>query len=239
MKVCERVCENVSEALQNKQFPLVLAGDHSTAHGTIAGIKKSDPEKKVGVVWIDAHADLNTPYTSPSGNIHGMSLAATLCLDNIKHADYDSDEETYYKWKQLQKIGGNYPAEEKFIEENNIKNFPVNEIREKGGNKLSDEILNSLKHCDLIYLSFDVDSLDPNISSGTGTPVENGLQVEETKQLITSLLQNEKICCFEVVEVNPTLDDKKNKMADEAFGILEKACEVVGSDSYDRIQNEV
>lgn len=101
----ERVSDEVSSTLAKGEFPIVLAGDHSTAAGTIAGIKAMYPKSKLGVIWIDAHADLHSPYTTPSGNMHGMPLAMALDEDNLEAKVNKLDQETINYWYQLKNVG--------------------------------------------------------------------------------------------------------------------------------------
>lgn len=236
-----RVCDTVEELRKEQLFPIVLAGDHSTAAGTICGIKKADPNKRLGVIWIDAHADIHTPYTTPSGNMHGMPLAMVAALDNEDSESNDVEEETETLWEKIKQIGGNgpkislddiiyigvrdtEPAEDYLLEKHGIKNFKVDEVNQKGIEAIANESLELLKDCDQIYISFDVDSLDTSISTGTGTPVDNGLSKEQAMQLNIELIKDKRVCCWEIVEVNPTLDTE-NKMADVAFEILENTTE--------------
>lgn len=233
----ERVCLQVSKVLNLNDFPIILAGDHSTAAGSIAGIKKTYPDKRIGAIWIDAHADLHTPYTTPSGNMHGMPLAMVGNIDNLECQINDPKAETVELWNKLKEVGGkgakinlsdvvfisarDLEQPEKFIlEKYNITNFTTREVREQGVPAIAEKTLELLKDCDLIYISFDVDSMDSKISLGTGTPVPNGLTVEEAKELNTRLIKDPKVIAWEMVEVNPTLDTE-NKMAENAFEILE------------------
>jgi arginase len=235
----ERVSEAVSSTIKSGVFPIVLAGDHSTAGGTIAGLKMAKPKQELGVIWVDAHADLHTPYTTPSGNMHGMPLATALAEDNIENQMHHPDEQTIKYWDSLKNIGKIHPKikpenivyialrdyekeEEAIIKQNNIKVITVAEIRKKGVMHAVRQTLLHLSSCDQIYLSFDVDSLDSAISRGTGTPVINGLKEREAEDLVATLMQNHKICCLEITEVNPTLD-KENLMAEIAFNILQRS----------------
>ncbi|XZF15010.1 arginase [Chitinophagaceae bacterium MMS25-I14] len=235
----ERVAEAVGNTLKSGLFPVVLAGDHSTAGGTIAGIRKAKPKNRLGVIWIDAHADLHSPYTTPSGNMHGMPLAAALGEDNKTNQVHNPDQPTIDAWNKLKNMGKVSPMinpedvvfiglrdfekeEEAIIKKHNIKVIPVQEVRRKGVENVVRQTLSHLSNCDDIYVSFDVDSLDSSISRGTGTPVSNGLKEKEVEDLIATLMQNHKICCFEVTEVNPTLD-KENLMAEIAFNILQRS----------------
>jgi arginase len=234
----ERVSESVSASIKSGLFPVILAGDHSTAGGTIAGIRMAKPKNRLGVIWIDAHADLHTPFTSPSGNMHGMPLATALAVDNKENKMHNPDAQTLDFWGKLKNLGKIEPKinpedlvfialrdyekeEEALLRKHNIKMIPVSEVRRKGVENVVRQTLLHLTNCDDIYVSFDVDSLDSSISRGTGTPVSNGLREREAEDLIASFVQNHKICCFEITEVNPTLD-KENLMAEIVFNILQR-----------------
>ncbi len=236
-QVLKNVYSTIESLRLEKKFPIVLAGDHSTAAGTIMGIKAAHPEKRLGVIWIDAHADLHTPYTTPSGNMHGMPLAMAAQLDNLECKVNSPSSETLSFWEKIKKIGGDFPKiepkdivfisvrdteepENYLIEKFGIKNFTTAEVRSLGVSKVALETLQLLKSCDQLYISFDVDSLDSSISVGTGTPVPNGLSVEEAIQLNAELIKDKRVCCWEIVEVNPTLDTE-NTMAEIAFEVLE------------------
>ena len=239
----ERVSKAVCDSIKGHFFPVVLSGDHSTAGGTIAGIKMANPKSKLGVIWIDAHADLHTPYTTPTGNMHGMSLATAIGEDNEECKVHDVDEKTSRLWDQLKNIGKIYPkvlpedvvfislrdyeVEEKtLIEKYGIKVITTSEVRRNGAESVSRKVIRYLSDCTDIYVSFDVDSLDSTISKGTGTPVSNGLKEREVEDLISKFMQNRKVCCFEITEVNPTLD-KENMMAEIAFNILQRSVNIL------------
>jgi arginase len=239
----EKVSKAVADSLKNNFFPVVLSGDHSVAGGTIAGIKMAKPKSKLGVIWVDAHADIHTPYTTPSGNLHGMSLAASLNEDNIESAVHELDEETIKLWNQLKNLGKiapkvlpedvvlislrDYEKEEKnLIDKYGIKVISTKELRNKGVEQIVKLTTRYLHDCTDIYVSFDVDSLDSAISKGSGTPVANGLREREAEDLVSKLMQNRKVCCFEITEVNPTLD-KENLMAEIAFNILQRSVNVL------------
>lgn len=240
LNVCTRLATSVSENLKNKQFPIVLSGDHSSALGTISGIKEAYPNKTLGVVWIDAHADLHSPYTSPSGNIHGMPLAAALNDDNLNHQVNEVQEKTAELWRKLKNIGvkgqkvkhenliyfgvrDTEQPEDASISSNKIKNYTVEEMRYRGFEMCLKEAVEKLSNCDLIYISFDVDSMDCDlISKGTGTPVSKGFDPNEAIKIINAFIKTKKVAVFELVEVNPTLDNKGNLMAETAFKVLKK-----------------
>lgn len=239
LTMVERVAETVTETIENQEFPIVLSGDHSTAAGTIAGIKKAFPKSRLGVIWIDAHSDIHSPYTTPSGNMHGMPLAMVLDEDNLPAKVNELDQETLNYWYQLKNVGNIAPKityrdlvlisardmekpEESLLRKNKVKLYSTADLRKRGVERVVIETLQYLDACDFLYVSFDVDSLDPTTSRGTGTPVAQGLTEKEAGNLMSRLLASQKVCCFEIVEVNPTLD-KENQMAENAFEILIKA----------------
>lgn len=238
INIYEKIGKEVAATLKANKFPLVLAGDHSTSGGTIAGIKMAHPKARLGVIWIDAHADIHSPYTTPSGNMHGMPLAASLAEDNIENKVNRPDKDTVDQWSKLKKIGGispkiSYrdlvfiglrdlePEESALIKKHKVKVFSTAEVKRNGVEKIARDALAHLSQCNLIYVSFDVDSMDSSISKGTGTPVRNGITEKEAGSLCVRLVQSEKVCCFEIAEVNPTLD-KENLMAENTFEILQK-----------------
>ena len=166
-----------------------------------------------------------------------MPLAMVAQLDNLECRINSPGSDTLTFWKKIKKIGGDLPkldpkdivfisvrdteeAENHLIEKFGIKNFSTAEVRSLGVSKVAQEALSLLKGCDQLYISFDVDSLDSSISLGTGTPVPNGLSVEEAIQLNAELIKDKRVCCWEIVEVNPTLDTE-NTMAEIAFDVLE------------------
>lgn len=239
----ERVSKAVKDSINNNFFPVVISGDHSTSGGTIAGIKLAKPKSRLGVIWIDAHADLHTPYTTPSGNMHGMPLSASINEDNTESSVHEPDEKTKKQWEQLKHFGKiapkvlpedivfislrDYEKEEKFlIDKYGMKVITTAELRRKGPENVVRAALRYLTECTDIYVSFDVDCLDSSISKGTGTPVSNGLREREAEDLISKFMQNRKICCFEISEVNPTLD-KENLMAEIAFNILQRSVNIL------------
>lgn len=238
-KVLEELMNGVANTLLESKFPLVLSGDHSNAAGTIAGIKRAFPDKKLGVIWVDAHGDLHTPYTTPSGNMHGMPVAISLGMDNESRAINQLSEKEKASWDRLKNLGDQKPKidpenvvffavrdteapEDGLMEEYGIKNYSVAELRFRGLDTCLKEASEKLAECDMLYISFDVDSMDCNlISKGTGTPVEKGLDQTEATYILKHFLADERTVSFEMVEINPLLDEKGNKMAETAFEILE------------------
>lgn len=246
VRLYERVSTQVADTLKQGIFPIILAGDHSIAGGSIAGVKKAFPNKKLGIIWIDAHADLHTPYTTPSGNMHGMPLGVSLGLDAESRVEFGLkpnmvNTKTKANWEALKNVGGlspkvlsrdivflglrDYEEEEAhMVHGHQMLKVSVEEIREHGIKTTAKKVLQRLSDTDIIYVTFDVDSLDCDaVSHGTGTPVPNGLFEDEVKAFLSVILSDTKVCCFEVTEVNPTLDEKKNVMAETAFRILKNA----------------
>lgn len=232
---------------RDDRFLVILAAAHGTAGASIKAIKSAYPEKRLGVVWIDAHGDLHSPYTTPSGNMHGMPLAIAMQKDNYEHRRRDLPPETVDRWEKLKRIGYDAPAidprdlllvaardlevqERYLVDELGIRNFPVRRFREEGSHVIAREALEALQDCDHIYVTFDVDSLDTSISVGTGTPVPGGLIASEAKGLLRELVRNPRVQYLEVVEINPTLDDKGNVMAEVSFEILRDVVDVIESE---------
>ena len=239
----DKVSKAVCDSLKNNFFPVLISGDHSTSAATIAGIKMAKPKSKIGVIWIDAHADLHTPYTTPSGNMHGMPVAISIGEDNEESSVHELDAETKKDWDYLKNIGKASPKvlpedvgyislrdfekeEKHIIDKYEMKVITTKEVRSKGPENIVRSVTRYLSDCTDIYISFDVDSLDSSISKGTGTPVSNGLRERELEDLISKFMQNRKVCCFEISEVNPTLD-KENLMAEIAFNILQRSVNVL------------
>ncbi|MEC5273775.1 arginase [Caldifermentibacillus hisashii] len=214
-----KIADKVDKIMKEGSFPLVLGGDHSIAIGTLAGISKYF--KRLGVIWFDAHGDLNTPETSPSGNIHGMSLAVSLGLGETT----------------LTQIGGYCPkiqpeniviigarsldeGEKRLIKEKGIKVYTMHEIDRLGIPKVIEETIAYFKdRTDGVHLSLDLDGLDPLYAPGVGTPVEGGLNYRESHLAMEMFFESEMITSAEFVEVNPILDEK-NKTGILAVGLM-------------------
>jgi arginase len=228
-----------SQTLLDDFFPLILSGDHSSALGSLSGIKSAFPSKTIGAVWIDAHADLHSPFSTPSGNVHGMPLAAALGNDNLEYKKNTVSDKTLSDWEQLKNMGTVFPIlkpehlvyfgvrdieeeEASIMDAHQIKNYPVYEVRQRGLSVCVEETIKKLADVDLIYITFDVDALDCDlISRGTGTPVSKGFDPNEVIELIKGVLRSGKVVALEVCEINPLLDEKGNFMAETAFEIIQ------------------
>lgn len=215
----EMLAEEVDKIIASGSFPLVLGGDHSIAIGTLAGVSKN--YNNLGVIWYDAHGDLNTAETSPSGNIHGMPLAASLGLGH----------------ESLTQLGGYAPkvkpeniviigarsldaGERDLIKEYGIKVFTMHEIDRLGMTKVMEEAIHYLKDkTDGVHLSLDLDGLDPSDAPGVGTPVIGGISYRESHLAMEMLAESGIVTSAEFVEVNPILDEK-NKTAIAAVALM-------------------
>lgn len=214
-----------------------FSADHASTGLYLSAFKKINPNDKIGVVWIDAHGDLHSPYTSPSGNMHGMTLSIALREDNLDKKKRDLPIEVEQKWKRLQSLSGDVAAiehnnlifigirdleqqEEYILKTKNVKHYTSDEIKNSIIEKIIQEIEVKLNDCQHIFISFDVDSMDPDeVSYGTGTPVKNGLSFDQTKEIIDRLTSINKKTSFEIVEINPLLDSHNN-MARKSLEIL-------------------
>ena len=234
----------VCSTLQQQSFPIVLAGDHSTAASTIAGIRRAHPQSRLGVIWIDAHADIHSPFTTPSGNMHGMPLAIACGHDNLSEAMNDPDPVTRQLWKDLQQLHGlesaaidfrdliyigvrdTEAAEDATLARYSIPVISTEEVRGDGAINAANRCLSHLADVDLIYVTFDVDALDSTICKGTGTPVPGGLWAHEAVLLLRKLLSDPRVCCWEICEINPYLDEL-NTLAELSLGIFRAGLEVL------------
>lgn len=215
----KRLAEKVDQVVEKGSFPLVLGGDHSIAMGTLAGLAKH--YNNMGVIWYDAHGDLNTADSSPSGNIHGMPLAVSLGIGHEKLTSIHGDEPKV-KPENIVIIGARSldEGERVLIEEKGIKVYTMHEVDRMGMTQVMDESIEYLKdRTDGVHLSLDLDGLDPNEAPGVGTPVLGGLSYRESHLAMEMLYQSGMITSAEFVEVNPILDEK-NKTATVAVGLM-------------------
>ncbi len=215
-----KLADKVSEVLSNKRFPLVLGGDHSIAIGTLAGLAKN--YENLGVIWYDAHADMNTEETSPSGNIHGMPLAVSMGLGNDKLVNIHGYAPKV-KPENIVIIGARSvdPGERDLIKEKGVKVFTMHEIDKLGMTEVMNQAMWYLRdrEVDGVHLSLDLDGLDPLYTPGVGTPVPGGISYRESHLAMEMLASSNLITSAEFVEVNPILDEK-NKTADVAVALM-------------------
>ncbi|NLP49389.1 arginase [Bacillus sp. RO1] len=216
----ENLASKVDEVLSSGRFPLVFGGDHSIAIGTIAGLAKH--YSNMGVIWYDAHGDLNTGETSPSGNIHGMPLAVSLGIGDSTLTSIGGD---YAKIKpeNIVIIGARSldEGEKILIKEKGIKVFTMHEIDRLGMTAVMEEAIAYLKEreTDGVHLSLDLDGLDPHDAPGVGTPVLGGISYRESHLAMEMLEEANILTSAEFVEVNPILDER-NKTATVAVALM-------------------
>jgi arginase len=216
------LCERVDKVMQEGRFPLVIGGDHSVAIGTISGVLQH--KKNLGVIWFDAHGDINTAETSPSGNIHGMPVAVLLghgheSLTSIGGADAKIKPENivFVGCRDLD------AGERKMLREFGITVFTMHEIDRYGMAEVMDKAIKIASDgTDGIHVSFDVDSMDPVHAIGTGTRVPGGLTYRESHLALEMIAETSKVVSAEFVEVNPIIDVKNQtaKITVELIGSL-------------------
>lgn len=204
--VCQQIYELASQCVQAGDFALFLGGDHSISIGTVAAAAQQEP---VGVIWVDAHADFNTRETSPSGNIHGMPVAALIGegdpeLVNIGYAGAKVQP------SQIVQIGIRDldDRERDRLAHSGINVFTMRHVDELGMAAIARQALDRLRHLPRIHVSLDMDSLDPAEAPGVGTPVPGGLSYREAHLLMEILGESQRVRSMDIVEVNPILDDR-------------------------------
>jgi arginase len=199
--VCEELAEVVREVIGAGGFPLVLGGDHSIAMGTIAGVARARG-KAPGVIWVDAHGDINTPLTSPSGNVHGMPVHFAL----QEHA-VDPSRMVFIGLRDVDE------GEKRAIRELGVKAFTMSDVDRRGMANVVDEALTIVAEGECsVHVSFDMDGVDPQEAPGVGTPVRGGLTYREAHVLMENVAQSGTLGSLEITEINPILDSE-NKTA--------------------------
>ncbi len=219
---CKTIYEIGTHCVDKGDFAIYLGGDHSISIGSVAAATHQEP---IGVIWVDAHGDINTPATSPSGNIHGMPVAALLGegneeLVNIGHPGAKLQP------TQIVQIGIRDldPAERERLIHSGVSVFTMRHLDELGMAAVARQALARLRHMSRIHISLDMDSLDPTEAPGVGTPVPGGLSYREAHLLMEILGDSNRIHSLDIVEINPILDDM-NKTAELA---VELAASLLG-----------
>jgi len=220
-ETCARIATKVVEESRAGALPLVLGGDHSVAMGTLGGL--ASVHGAGGVVWIDAHADINTPETSPSGNVHGMSLAAALGLAGEAFASeawplpaLDPRRVALLGLRQAD------AGERKLLREAGVRVFTMSEIDRIGVERAIREALDRVAGTGFVHVSLDMDALDPEVAPGVGTPVRGGLTYREAHLALELVAESGLLGSLEVVEVNPILD-RENATASLAVELVASA----------------
>jgi arginase len=213
----------VLKTLEAGKFPLVLGGDHSVAAGTVAGVaeffrqQRRTQEQRVGLIWIDAHADINTPETSPSGNVHGMPLAAIMGLGPSDLADiYGFSPKVHPENCVLVGVRDVDAREKENIKETGIEVYTMRDIDERGMRTVIEEALRIAgRNTAGYHVSLDMDWIDPEDAPGVGTPVRGGASYREAHLAMEIISDHGRMTSFEIVEVNPVIDEH-NRTADLA-----------------------
>jgi arginase len=210
-ETCTRLSNVVHRILENGRIPVVLGGDHGIAMGTVAGASSfyHERERKIGLIWIDAHADMNTPETSPSGNIHGMPLAATIGMGpDILTQIRGISPKVHPKNVALIGIRSVDPQERINVRKSGIMSFTMRDIDERGMRSVMDEAIRIASNgTEGIHVSLDLDAVDPSEAPGVGTPVKGGLSYREAHLALEMVADSRKLLSIDCVEVNPVIDD--------------------------------
>ena len=209
---CENLARSVKRVMDSDGFPLVLGGDHSMSIGTIAGLAAhcKEQNKRLGVIWIDAHSDINTGETSPSGNIHGMPVAVSIGV-GVPELTNVGGEFRKLEPENVVMIGLRSVdlGEKQIIRERNIKAYTMTQVDKLRIDQVVEEAIEYLRdRVDHIHVSFDLDSVDPSIAPGVGTPVPGGLTYREAHLAMEIIAERGALSSLEVAEVNPILDTK-------------------------------
>jgi len=212
LDVCTKLALKVKSILQDNEFPMIIGGDHSIAMGTVSGVSSfyRDQNKKIGLIWFDAHGDMNTPGTSPSGNIHGMPLAHLLGQgdDDLKnicgfHPKVDQENVVLIGVRDLD------AGERRIIKESGIHTFTMREIDEQGMASVAAQALEIVNDGTAgFHVSFDVDGCDPTVIPGSGTLVPGGVSFREAHLLLEYCADDGNLLSMEIVELNPFLDER-------------------------------
>ena len=221
--VCNRLRLRVRRALEHGETPVVLGGDHSIAIGTVSGVAEyyHDKNEKIGLIWFDAHGDMNTPDTSPTGNIHGMPLATVLGLGHPRLVEMGGFSPKVQKDNVcligIRDIDDN---ERKIIRESGIHAYTMRDVDERGVRSIMAEAIGfACIGTAGFHLSFDLDGMDPRDVPGTGTPVKGGLNWREANLLMEMVSDTGAMCSLEVTELNPILDIK-NQSGEVAVDVI-------------------
>lgn len=208
--VCNRLRLRVRRALEHGETPVVLGGDHSIAIGTVSGVAEYFHEKHetIGLIWVDAHGDMNTPETSPSGNIHGMPLATVLGFGHPRLVEMGGFSPKVAKDNVcLVGIRDLDDNERKIIRESGIHAYTMRDVDERGMRSIMEEVIGIVSNGTAgFHMSFDLDGMDPRDVPGTGTPVKGGLDWREANLLMEMVSDTGNMCSLEVTELNPILD---------------------------------
>jgi len=211
-RTCTQLADVVEADAERGLVPLVLGGDHAQAIGTISGLARVYRRRgeRIGVLWIDAHTDMNTPETSVSGNIHGMPLAALLGHGDDSLVGLAGDEPALHPDDvAILGVRSVDRTESAIVEETGVRVYTMSEIDERGAAACIREALERVtRHTAGVHLSFDLDGVDPREAPGVGTPEPGGLTVRESHLICETVARSRQLIGMEMVELNPTLDER-------------------------------
>jgi arginase len=226
LRVSRALAAKVHRILAVGHFPLVLGGDHSLAIGTATGIAAfaRAKRKRLGILWVDAHGDINTPATTPSGNVHGMPLAAILGLGPKQLANLDGvPGKVRPKNVALVGVRSLDEGEKENLRANGVAVFTMSDVDRQGIHRVMKKALAKVTDgTDFVHVSFDLDSVDPTVAPGVGTPVKGGLDYRESHLIMESVEEAGVMTSLELVEVNPILD-ANNTSAEFAVELVQSA----------------
>lgn len=225
-QTCKTIASLVAKVLAKGEMPLVLGGDHSVAVGTVSGVARHYRKRKksIGLLWIDAHADMNTPETSPSGNVHGMPLACLVGMGprELSHL-YNFAPKVDPKNVALVGVRDVDQLEKPHVKKSGVRAFTMRDIDEKGMRPVMKEAIEiACAGTDGFHLSFDMDSVDPQFAPGVGTPVRGGITYREAHLAMEIVNDSRRMLSLEVVEVNPVIDEV-NRTAELAVELIMSA----------------
>ncbi|MEJ2749058.1 MAG: arginase [Anaerolineae bacterium] len=222
---CQTLYERGTQCVEQGNFAIYLGGDHSISIGSIAAASVAPDAEPIGVIWIDAHADFNTPHSSPSGNIHGMPVAALIGegAEALVNIGYPGPKLQPAHIVQIG-IRDLDAVERERLAHSGISVFTMRHLDEMGMAAVARQALDRLRHLRRLHVSLDMDSLDPDEAPGVGTPVPGGLSYREAHLLMEILGDNGRVHSLDIVEINPILDDR-NKTAELA---VELAASLLG-----------
>jgi arginase len=204
LATCAQIARGVAAIAEDDRLPLIFGGDHSIAMGTLAGLKQAFGDG--GVLWVDAHGDLNRPETSPTGNVHGMPLAAALGACGFSLEGFSPPPWVDPSRVALVGIRALDPGEKRLVQEKGLRVLTVADIDRRGMAEVMREAIEVVRGPGFVHLSLDLDVCDPEIAPGVGTPIRGGLSYREAHLAMELLAEAEILHSIEVVEVNPILD---------------------------------
>lgn len=208
--VCEALCDRVYAGLEEGRLPVAIGGDHSLAMGSVAGVARhfKERDRRLGLLWFDAHGDMNTPASTNSGNVHGMSLAHLLGMGDERLASVGGLRgKVQAENVSLIGVRDLDAREKKLVAESGVNVFTMKDIDLRGLATVIQEAIDvASRDADGVHVSFDIDVVDPSLASGVGTPKKGGLTYREAHLCMEMVADSKRLVSIDLVEVNPILD---------------------------------